>query len=247
MSKKNLQLTTPLQAIIFDCDGTLSSIEGINELAKINGSGAAVAKLTEQAMGQTGMTPEIYRQRLLLTQPTLQQIKDLGKQYCETISPDIKEVIQILQRLGKQIFIMSAGIQQAVNILAAYLNVPIKNVYAVEVSFDTDGHYQDFDHQSLLTYNDGKKRLAQKLSVTFPQIALVGDGLNDYTAHTSVTRFIGYGGHYFRQNLADLCDFYITTSSMAEVLPLCLTTQEVERLNNSEMMLYKKGLNEGAV
>lgn len=243
MKNNLIKLTTPLQAIIFDCDGTLSSIEGINELAKINHSGDAVAKLTEQAMGKTGMTPEIYHQRLLHTLPTQQQVNDLGILYCENVTPDTKETINILQRLGKQIFIMSAGIQQAVNTVAEYLNVPINNVFAVAVFFDEKGNYQDFDHQSLLTFNDGKKQLAIQLSQSLPNIALVGDGLNDYSAHDHVTRFIGFGGHYFRKNLADVCEFYIHEKSMAAILPLCLTEIEVNQLNVEERVLYNKGLN----
>lgn len=241
MQKNHWQLTTPLQAIIFDCDGTLSRIEGIDELARNAGHFDSVSALTKQAMGQTGMTPEIYAQRLALTSPTQLQIKQLGKQYCAEITPDTPEVIQILQRLGKQVFIMSAGIQTAVNMLGDCLDVPRQNIFAVNLQFDDHGNYQSFDTESPLVFNNGKHVLAQKLSHDYAAIALIGDGLNDYAAHDVVTRFIGYGGMYYRKNLADLCEYYTSDPSMACVLPWCLTAAECIQLSAQEKLLYEKG------
>ena len=40
--------------MVFDCDSTLSLIEGINELAAMNGVPYEVAELTRHAMGGRG-------------------------------------------------------------------------------------------------------------------------------------------------------------------------------------------------
>ncbi|TAK75879.1 MAG: phosphoserine phosphatase, partial [Gammaproteobacteria bacterium] len=58
------QPQAPIPAIVFDCDGTLSMIEGIDELAKHNGVSEAVQALTAEAMEKTGLHPDLYRQRL---------------------------------------------------------------------------------------------------------------------------------------------------------------------------------------
>ena len=42
------QLADPVDAIVFDCDGTLSLIEGIAVLAHANGVGEHVRELTER-------------------------------------------------------------------------------------------------------------------------------------------------------------------------------------------------------
>ena len=42
MKAPTWQLDHPINAIVFDCDGTLSIIEGIDELARNNGVGDAV-------------------------------------------------------------------------------------------------------------------------------------------------------------------------------------------------------------
>ncbi len=244
MKNLNWQLKHPLDAIVFDCDGTLSTIEGINELAKNNNTGDAVIALTHKAMSESGMTPDIYKQRLALTKPTHDQVLTLGQMYISSITADTVAVIKILQKLNKQIFIMSAGIQQAVNIVAKHLHVPEENVYAVNVKFDNHGHFQDFDHQSPLVFNDGKRKIIEQLKQKFQHIALVGDGLNDFEAHDAVTRFIGYGGTYYRQNMAKLCQFYITAPSMAGILPLTMTQDEFDLLNKAEQNLYRFGLDE---
>ena len=52
------QLKTSIDALIFDCDGTLSRIEGIDVLADQNGVGDAVKQLTHDAMTHMGLNPE---------------------------------------------------------------------------------------------------------------------------------------------------------------------------------------------
>ena len=206
--------------------------------------GEAVVALTHKAMSETGMTPEIYAQRLALTKPTHQQILAVADQYIATLTPDTAAVINILQHLNKSVYIMSAGIQLAVEIVGKFLHVPKKNIYAVNVNFDNQGHYRDFDHQSPLVFNDGKRKIIQQLKGKHQHFALIGDGLNDFIAHDSVTRFIGYGGTFYRQNLAKLCEFYITAPSMAGVLPLTITQEEYNSLHQSEKNLYQFGLYE---
>jgi phosphoserine phosphatase len=53
MTVAEWQPTIPFDAVIFDCDGTLSAVEGIDELAEKNAVGREVKALTQIAMGQT--------------------------------------------------------------------------------------------------------------------------------------------------------------------------------------------------
>ena len=56
-------------AVCFDCDSTLSRIEGINELARRAGCEAEIASLTEAAMNGDTPLEEIYGKRLDILQP----------------------------------------------------------------------------------------------------------------------------------------------------------------------------------
>src|SRR5690348_9103164 len=108
MTTLNWQLQTPLDAILFDCDGTLSAIEGIDELARNKGAAQEVQSLTEQAMGKSGMNPGLYRKRLDLVKPTQEQVVALGMQYYTHRAPDVEGVIALLKRLNKFLYIISA-------------------------------------------------------------------------------------------------------------------------------------------
>ena len=55
--------------ICFDCDSTLSKIEGIDELARRVGMGAEMSKLTDAAMNGELPLEAIYDRRLSLIKP----------------------------------------------------------------------------------------------------------------------------------------------------------------------------------
>lgn len=242
MTTFNWQLSTPLDAIIFDCDGTLSSIEGVDELAKINGAGEAVAALTAEAMGKTGINLALYQERLHLVHPTQNQVENLGQVYFDHQTSDAAKMIQILKRLNKAVYIVSAGLYPAVAVFGDLLGIDRKSIFAVDIQFDGQGQYLDFDRQSPMTHRDGKKEVVRQIKLLHKELGYSGDGLNDLATQDSVTRFVGYGGAYYRQNIADLCQFYVCTPSMAALLPLFLTAEESESLVSTDKQLYQKGI-----
>src|SRR3990167_9314043 len=179
MTTNSWQLSSPINTIIFDCDGTLTQIEGIDELANRNHVGNKVKLMTEEAMGKTGIHPKLYQKRLELVCPTQQQVLELGEYYFSQLVPDLEKVIQIFKRLNKTIFVVSAGLYPAVEIFAAKLHIPKENVFAVGVKFDAEGNYVDFDHTSPLTHREGKRIIINEIKKTQKKLLYVGDGLND--------------------------------------------------------------------
>jgi phosphoserine phosphatase len=242
MSVNSWQVKTPISAIIFDCDGTLSAIEGIDELAKNNNATDIVQRLTQDAMGKSGMNVNLYQQRLDLVQPTQQQILELGEKYIAHCVPDVFEVIQLLKRLNKDIYIISAGLQPSVAMLGHYLNIPTAHIYAVGMEFNAKGQYVDFDRRSPLVNRNGKRVIVNELKKVHDNILYVGDGLNDLEVKDLVNRFIGYGGIYYRENIKTACEYYLTAASMSAMLPYTLTEDEIPLLNVDEKKLYQNGL-----
>ena len=226
----NWQLKNPLDAILFDCDGTLSRLEGIVALARQAGQEAYVAALTEKAMGSQGLDRNLYRQRLDCVRPNQQQVEELGQWYIDQLSEDVFATVQALQAAGKKIYVLSAGLLPSVLALAKYLNIPAAQVFAVPIKFNSAGEYENFDEDSPLCNPFGKAEIAQQIKKQYPRIALVGDGQNDFQAAQAVERFIGYGGNFFRQNLMNACEFYIRSKSLSPVLSLCLTVEEIALL-----------------
>lgn len=243
MASPHWQLQNPISAITFDCDGTLSAIEGIDELAKERGVYTEIHALTAEAMSKTGVNPELYAKRLNLVQPTKNAVSALAQRYYDMRVPHLIEVINILKQLNKAIYVISAGLHPAVNQFANWLQIPSEHVFAVNVSFDADGNYANFDRHSPLIYNDGKQKIITELKQRHANLVHVGDGLNDMLPHHLVTRLIGYGGVYFRENIAALCHYYITSPSIATLLPLILTQTECQQLNSADQQWIAQGIN----
>jgi len=229
------QASSWVDAVVFDCDGTLSQLEGIDELARQNGVGSQVSRLTEEAMTTTGLNEALYRQRLELVQPALLPVIRLSELYYETRTSDIETVIRSLQVAGKEVFIVSAGINPAVKMFGAKLGIPEESIFAVNVSFSKEGEYLDFDHHSPLVHNHGKRILVERLRKQYPRLGYIGDGMNDFQVKDLVTRFVGFGGHFYRENIKNQCEYYIQEPSMMSLLPLMLTSAEFDFRMPGEM------------
>lgn len=244
MNSFSYALSESIDAVVFDCDGTLSSIEGIEILAEQNSVGKRVHELTEIAMSHEGISSALYEERLALVRPSRADVIQLAQQYFISRTEDIVSVIEVLKALGKEIFVMSAGVNPAVQLFSAMLDIPAQHVYAVDLTFSADGAYESYDADAHVASNKGKKVLVDELKKQFPRIIHVGDGMNDVAVIDSVERFVGYGGAKYRQKISDLASFYITCSSMSPLLPLCLTVQEAAGLEGQLLKTYNKGLQE---
>ncbi len=244
MEQSLWQLSQPMDAIIFDCDGTLSRAEGIDVLAEQAGVASEVAILTEHAMAVTGITQDLFSQRMNLVRPSLHQLVELGQKYFEHRIPDVVSVVQTFLTAGKAVYVISAGLNPAVKIFAALLGIQEQNVYAVDVSFDEAGKYVDFDHDAPTTALGGKRKIIDELTKIHPRILFVGDGMNDVEASDAVDRFVGFGGFRFREKILNHSDFYIRSPSFASLLSLGLTSSEIEKLPASAGKIVEAGLSQ---
>ena len=239
---RNWQPTQPFDGIVFDCDSTLSAIEAIDELAVFNGVGDYVTQLTEEAMQKTGLTADLYKERLDLVRPTQAQVEEVARMYIAKQTPDIQVVVEIFQMLYKSIYVISAGVNPAVQLFAQHLNIPHTHVFAVDLEFDETGCYAGYASNSPLTRSGGKRDVILKVQEVSSNILYVGDGMNDVEVKDLVSRFVGYGGAKFRQTIADFCRYYITSKSMLPLLPLGLTHDELQSLSLDARCLYDAGL-----
>jgi phosphoserine phosphatase len=206
------------EIVCFDCDSTLSKIEGIDECAKWAGVGQEMAKLTDAAMNGELPLEAVYQKRLELIRPNQAAINKLADLYMAEIVEGVTEVFQTLQQCGKQVHIISGGLRQAILPLAQFLNVPETHVYAVNIYFHVDGSYQDFDRQSPLARNGGKAVICQSVSSEPEKVVMVGDGKTDLEAQQVGVKVIGFGGVVERKIVADNADFYVNQPSLTSVL-----------------------------
>ncbi|HLY24941.1 MAG TPA: HAD family hydrolase, partial [Aggregatilineales bacterium] len=117
--------------VFFDCDSTLSAIEGVDELARLKGKEGRVGLLTQKAMDGDLDLADVYGKRLRAIRPTRGQLAAIEQKYWDTLVPDAKEVIAALLLLGKQVFIISGGLAAPVRGFGKRLGVPAGNIRAV--------------------------------------------------------------------------------------------------------------------
>ncbi|MEQ1530366.1 MAG: HAD-IB family phosphatase [Methylococcales bacterium] len=203
--------------ICFDCDSTLSKIEGIDELARRVGLGPEMAKLTDAAMNGEVPLEAVYAQRLQLIRPDLAGINWLADLYIQEIVDGVVEVFSWLTEHGKNVHIISGGLRQAILPLAELLAVPETHVHAVDVYFNADGSYKDFQQNSPLARTGGKAEVVASVKHN-SSCVMIGDGKTDMEAKQAGAYTIGFGGVVARPVVKELADFYSADASLLAVL-----------------------------
>jgi phosphoserine phosphatase len=204
--------------ICFDCDSTLSKIEGIDELARRAGCFEAMAKLTDQAMNGELPLEAVYGKRLETIRPNKAAIDWVAELYIAEIVDGVKKVFETLLSRDLEVHIISGGLRQAILPLAVMLGLPESHVHAVDIYFHTDGSYQGFDKTSPLARSGGKHEICKRLLKGKSSLALIGDGKTDMEAKQPGVTVIGFGGVCDRAVVRELADEFIF--DLTEVLSL---------------------------
>lgn len=206
--------------IIFDCDSTLSSIEGVDELARVAGESTTqeIEKMTAQAMEGKIALESIFAKRLEIIQPSADSVAEVGKLYIDTVEPSAKQVITTLKDKGWTPIILSGGYRQAIKPLADYLGIEF--IEAVDLYFNEDGSYRDFDRNYPSTRNGGKPEVVKSLREKYSpsKIVAIGDGVSDLESKPVIDMFIGFGRYALREKVKQEADYFIT--DLQEVVSL---------------------------
>ena len=239
--------------VIFDCDSTLSTVEGIDVLAESLGFADEVASLTNAAMAGEVELNAVYAERLRMLRPSKQAVAALRSAYKNNIVVDADRVVRDLLSVGVQVYVVSGGLADPVTDFAVSLGIDSVNVRAVEARHDSlsgewwrsdqgpvDQEYAGFD-EGALTRTDGKAEIiAELLAVTEGPALLVGDGASDMEAAVAVDLFVGFGGVVHRQVVADNAPIYVSSPSLAAVLPIALGPGGRQRLSKADV--FERGV-----
>ncbi|MGR8930727.1 MAG: HAD-IB family phosphatase [Gammaproteobacteria bacterium] len=208
--------------ICFDCDSTLSRVEGIDELARRNGLFVEVAALTDAAMNGELALEEVYGRRLEMIKPDRAAISWLADLYISEIVEGVRETVKTLLDQGKQVHIISGGLRQAILPLANLLGVAEEQVHAVDVLFDDEGGYLDFARHSPLAVSGGKARICRRLRMRHSSLVMIGDGKTDLEAKQAGAYMIGFGGVVKRPLVQEGADVFVADASLTAILPYVL-------------------------
>ncbi len=249
---------TSFDLVFFDCDSTLSTVEGIDELAKLKGKEQRVGLLTQKAMDGDLDLEEVYGKRLRAIRPTRGQLKAIEERYWETIVTDVPEVLSALRFLGKEVFVISGGLAEPVRGFARRLGVDANNIRAVELEYnELSGEwwryheprtqqgqtYLDYD-EGPLTITSGKPKIINELAGGRPgRRMMIGDGSSDLATRSVVDLFVGFGGVVTREKVRAQAETFIHSKSISPVLPLAAGPAGYEQaLDTEHQAIFDKGL-----
>lgn len=209
-------------SVVFDCDSTLSALEGIDALCADLPKGAAeqVAELTAAAMDGSVALDEVYERRLELVRPTRDAVRRVGELYVERMVSGARDVVRTLHARGVHVGIVSGGLRPAVLVLARALGIEAQDVQAVDVFFEEDGAYRDFDRESPLARSHGKVPVLRALRARHAPLLFVGDGVTDLEARPVVDLFVGYGGVVARDAVRAGAERFYDDADLSFVLDL---------------------------
>lgn len=208
-----LPATKPRGKLFFiDCDSTLSTIEGIDELARGKGEDvfAQVVDLTNAAMNGEVPIGEVFPRRMEMIRPDRELCDEVAALYLATVVPGAVEMIRELKDDGWLPVILSGGFAPLIQPLARHLG--IDHVEAVPLYFHEDGSYKGYGMEYPTTRNLGKNEVIRewKQALLPEQVMMMGDGMSDLETKPDVDVFIGFGGVVARTKVANGCDYWLT-------------------------------------
>jgi len=189
--------------IVFDCDSTLSAIEGIDELGRAGGPEmfAKIEAMTNDAMNGKLPVEAVFGERLRIIQPNASHVAAVGQKYIDTVEPTAIDTLKRLRAAGWTPIILSGGFRNAIRPLADFLG--IERVEAVDLFFDATGNYTGFDETYPTTRSGGKPEVIRTLKreLSPARVVMVGDGVSDLETKPEVDLFIGFGRYAAREKV----------------------------------------------
>ena len=162
---------------------------------------------------------DVYGKRLALIEPNSADITALADLYIAEIVDGVEAVFSALLAEGKQVHIISGGIRQAILPLAKKLGLSDAQVHAVDIVFNDDGSYKDFNQQSPLAKTGGKSTICQQIKSDGQTMVMIGDGKTDLEAKQAGAVVIGFGGVMKRDIVVNNADSFVDDISLMAVLP----------------------------
>lgn len=216
--EKDLEVTiasltgSQTKLLFIDCDSTLSSIEGIDELARMSNPAifSEVVALTNAAMDGEVPLDEVFGKRMKIIQPNREIAEKVVHCYVENIVPGAAAMIRMAKDNGWMPVILSGGFAPLIAPLAKHLG--IRHVEAVPLYFSESGDYDGYGENYPTTRNMGKNQIirAWREALLPERVIMIGDGVSDLETKPDVDVMVGFGGVVSREKVKSGADLWLT-------------------------------------
>ena len=206
-------LTSGRAKLLFlDCDSTLSSIEGIDEMARFANPAvyAEVVALTDAAMEGEIPLADIFSRRMEIIRPNREIAGKVMQSYLDHIVPGVAEFIGAAKARGWMPVIVSGGFAPLIAPLADHLG--IAHVEAVPLYFSESGDYAGYGRDYPTTRNLGKNEIIREWRAALlpERVIMIGDGVSDLETKPDVDIMVGFGGVVQREKVMCGADVWFT-------------------------------------
>ena len=230
------QLWSNADCVCFDVDSTVCTEEAIDELAKFQDVGTFVEAITRNAMGGNMSFRTALQARLNLIQPSREILEQFLLHHPSQLTGGISELINLLHERNIAVYLITGGFHSIVDPVAEQLNIPLNNVFANRILFNSDGSYAGFDEDEMTSDSGGKGRVIEylKKQYNYQRLIMIGDGATDMEANAD--GFIGFGGNVVRDIVRDNApwfanSFYELTEEMRKKHPRSTTNSHHQQLS----------------
>lgn len=210
----NLAMKTLYEAdcVCFDVDCTITTEDGIDMLASYLKKGTEVSDITNQSMNGHMSIEDALELRLNIIQPSKEQMKQCMINNPYQLTSNIDTFIDVLMNTyNKDIYFISGGLRILIEPVALQLGVPLENITAIDIEFDSNGNYDTFDKNGFTSQDMGKPKVIQLLidKYQYKNIVMIGDGHTDTQTKPPAKSMIGYGGVIVREQVKLSSDWFI--------------------------------------
>lgn len=225
-------MKTSFNKIFFDFDSTLVACESLDLLAELRGMGDEIKKMTALSMSGELPLEQVMVKKMDMMRPSAEDIEVIVKKCEDLWVPGAKEVIAILQNLGKEVFILSSNFHAIIDPVVKDLPILAENIIANDIYFE-HGKYVGINERSPLITSDGKFQILKSILKNDDRAVMVGDAMGDLRGGKAASLFIGFGGVEVRQSVKEKSEIYIEDKNLKAILSFVISEQEIGALNTS--------------
>jgi D-3-phosphoglycerate dehydrogenase / 2-oxoglutarate reductase len=205
----------PEKYFIIDFDSTFIQDETLDVLAEIalkeNADSAKIIaeikQITEEGMEGTISFHESLQRRMSLLKANRNHLSQVIELLQKRITPSFQRNHEFLKINAEKIYIISSGFKEAIQPVVSQYGIQADHVLANELIFDEQDNIIDFNHDNLLSKNQGKVKQLKELDLQ-GDIFVIGDGYTDYEmkAEGIATSFYAFTENVRREKVVAVAD-----------------------------------------
>ena len=205
---------------VIDFDSTFTQVEALDVLGEISLANdpdkkknlAEVEALTDKGMKGEMSFRESLVERLRLLKANKNDLPALVENLSERVSSSFVRNREFFNDHHENIYIVSNGFKEFIVPIVEPYGVKPKNVFANTFEYDEEGNIVSFDHDNVLSSNNGKVEQLKKLNLK-GDVYVIGDGYTDYEIKAAglANKFYAFTENVERANILEKAD-HITPS-----------------------------------